>query len=117
MKLFENSKEQKDLLDRVSSLCGIKRSSVQKVWEYTIYALLMQIYENKEAAYNVLPVPFVGKILLKESKENPKEYDTFLMVYDFLKEEIKKVKDDDARDLISFFDEAFLSKTVNDLSA
>lgn len=114
-KLFELDKEQKDLLQRVAADTGLRRSSIQKVWEYTIYALLMTIAENSDATYNVIPVPHIGKILLKESKENEGEYDTFLMVFDSLKEQIKKIKKGDLRDLISYYDENFIDCTINEI--
>lgn len=114
-KLFELDKEQKDLLQRVAADTGLRRSSIQKVWEYTIYALLMSIAENSDSTYNVIPVPHIGKILLKESKENEGEYDTFLMVFDSLKDQIKKIKKGDLRDLISYYDENFIDCTINEI--
>lgn len=114
-KLFECDKEQKDLLNKVASVCGIKRASVQKVWEFTMYCIYLQIMEHKDDTYNVIPVPYLGKILLKESKEYKGDYDTFLMVFDSVKEQIKKVKKDDMRDLIAYFDENFIDKAIEDL--
>lgn len=115
MKLFENDKEQRDLLNKIASLCGIKRTSVQQVWEYTIYCLLISVMENRDATYNVLPIPYLGKILFKESKEHQGEFDTFLMIYDSVKEELKKVKKGDMKDLINYFDKNFIEKTIQDI--
>lgn len=115
MKLFENDKKQKDFLNKVSAVSGIKRASIQKVWEYTIYTMLLDISEDKDAVYNELQIPFLGKVLLKESKDYPGDYDMFLLIFDSIKESIKKIKKNDMRDLIEFFDKNFIEKALENV--
>lgn len=111
-KLFDLDKDQKDFLQRVSAKCGLDRLSTQTVWEFTLFTMLMDIAENPDSAYNVLQIPYVGKILFKESKEYPGEYDTFLALNDSVKELAKKAKKGDLKDLIEYFSEKFIKGTI-----
>ena len=116
-KIFELDKDQKDFLQKVSSYCGLDRSSTQTVWEYTIYTMLMGIAENPESPYSVLQIPFMGKILFKESKENPGEYDMFLSLNDNIKDLAKKAKQGDLKDLINYYTEKFVRGTVKNVES
>jgi len=116
-KIFELDKDQKDFLQKVSSYCGLDRSSTQTVWEYTIYTMLMDIAENPESPYNVLQIPYMGKILFKESKENPGEYDMFLSLNDNIKDLAKKAKQGDLKDLINYYTEKFIRGTVKNVES
>ena len=116
-KILKLDKEQKDFLQKVSSYCGLDRSSTQTVWEYTIFTLLMSIAENQDSPYNVLQIPYMGKILFKESKENPNEYDTFLALNDNIKDLAKKAKKGDLKDLIEYYSEKFIKGTVKGIES
>lgn len=108
-------KEQKDFIQKISSLSGIKKSSIQMVWEYTMYAMFLDLLENKGKNYSTILVPYLGKILIKESKENPGELDTFLSLSESIKDELIKVKKDNTVDLINYFQENFIDKTIDEI--
>lgn len=114
-KIFELDKEQRDFLQKVSSYCGLDRASTQVVWEFTIFTMLMEIAENPDCSYNVLQIPYLGKILFKESRENPNEYDMFLSLNDNIKDLAKKAKKGNLQDLISYFSEKFIKSSIKEL--
>jgi len=114
-KILELDKDQKDFLQKVSSYCGLDRASTQTVWEYTIFTMLMEIAENPDQPYNILQIPYLGKILFKESKEHPGEYDTFLALNDNIKELAKKAKKGNLQDLITYFSDKFIKSSLKQI--
>ena len=114
-KLLDLDKDQREFLQKVRSYCGLDKGSVQSLWEYTVFATLLDIAENPDKPYNVIQIPFMGKILFKESKEYPGEYDTFLALNDTFKNLAKKVKNGDLQNIIDYYSEKFVKGTVRQL--
>ena len=114
-KLLDLDKDQREFLQKVSSYCGLDKGSVQSLWEYTVFAILLDIAENPDKPYNVIQIPFMGKILFKESKEYPGEYDTFLALSETFKNLAKKVKKGDLQNIIDYYSEKFVKGTVRQL--
>ncbi|MCF0126226.1 MAG: hypothetical protein HUJ68_10830 [Clostridia bacterium] len=108
--VFKLSKEEKEFLQKVSNISGIKKSSIQMVWLYTIYTMLLDVNENKNAKFTELIVPYFGKVLAKLTEDN---YDLLMSLNQDFLDQIKNVKNDDCLDLINFFDENFVKQTIN----
>lgn len=116
-KIFDSDKDLKAFLQRVSSISGIKKSSIQQVWEYTIYAMFLDILENSEAKFTTLPIPYVGKVLLRDSKTEQDDYDVFLALTDSFKDELNKIKKGNIVDLIKYFQEHFINEICNEIES
>ena len=114
-KLLDLDKEQKEFLQKVGSYCGLDKQSVQTVMEYVVFTMLLDIAENPDKPYNVLQLPYLGKILFKDSKEYPGEYDVFLSLSDNFKSLAKKAKKKDLQELIEYYSEKFIKGTVRQL--
>ncbi len=109
--IFKISKEEKEFLQKVSNVSGIKKQSIQMVWLYTIYTMLLDAGENKNAKFTELIIPYFARILVK-SNENG-ENDLIMDLNSDFKEQLKNVKSDDFLDLINFFKENFIKQTIN----
>lgn len=114
-KLFELDRETKELLQNVSAMTGDKISDVVAIWQHTIYAYFMQILESSDKNYSTIKIPFVGKILIKESKEEKGEFDYLVSIDENFKEQLRKTKKQDLSDLISYFQENNIEKTVDNI--
>lgn len=114
-KLFELDRETKELLTDVASMTGDKPSDVIAIWQHTIYAYFMRIFESPDKNYSTIKIPYIGKILIKESKEEKGQFDIFMSIDDSFKEQLRKIKKSDTSDLISYFQENNIEKTIDNI--
>ena len=108
--VFKLSKEEKEFLQKVSNVSGIKKQSIQMVWLYTIYTMLLEAAENKNAKFTELIIPYFAKILSKSTED---DYELIMNLNSDFTEQLKNVKNDDFLDLINFFKENFVKQTIN----
>ena len=108
--IFKLSKEEKEFLQKVSNVSGIKKQSIQMVWLYTIYTMLLEVSENKNAKFTELIIPYFAKILAKSTDD---DYELFMSLNSDFTDQLKNVKNDDFLDLINFFKENFVKQTIN----
>ena len=108
--IFKISKEEKEFLQKVSNVSGIKKQSIQMVWLYTIYTMLLEAGENKNAKFTELIIPYFARILVKSTDND--ENDLIMDLNADFKEQLKNVKNDDFLDLINFFKENFIKQTI-----
>lgn len=114
-KLFDLDRETKELLQDVAGMMGDKPSDVIAVWQHTIYTYFMHIFESPDKNYSVIKIPFIGKLLIKESKEEKGEFDILVSMDDAFKEQLRKAKKQDVSDLISYFQENNIEKTIDNI--
>ena len=105
--------EQKELIQKISALCGIKQDIIKQVWQFTIFSILLQLLEEKNKDFNVLQIPFFGKILMKPDEEKKGEFESFLALNSNFKDIIKSVKSGNETGLIAFFQENFINKVLD----
>ena len=108
--IFKLSKEEKEFLQKVSNVSGIKKQSIQMVWLYTIYTMLLEVSENKNAKFTELIIPYFAKILAKLTDD---DYELIMSLNSDFTDQLKNVKNDDFLDLINFFKENFVKQTIN----
>lgn len=108
--IFKLSKEEKEFLQKVSNVSGIKKQSIQMVWLYTIYTMLLEVSENKNAKFTELIIPYFAKILAKSTDD---DYELIMSLNSDFTDQLKNVKNDDFLDLINFFKENFVKQTIN----
>jgi hypothetical protein len=114
-KLFTISAEEKQLLQKISSLCGVKQEIIKEIWQFTLFNSFLDLLENKDKNYNILSIPFLGKLLIKPDKENPGELENFLILNEETKSIIKKIKNGYETDLIQYFQENFINKVLENI--
>jgi hypothetical protein len=114
-KLFTISAEEKQLLQKISSLCGVKQEIIKEIWQFTLFNSFLDLLENKDKNYNILSVPFLGKLLVKPDKENPGEFENFFILNEETKSIIKKIKNGYETDLIQYFQENFINKVLENI--
>ncbi|MBR6611955.1 MAG: hypothetical protein IKK93_06885 [Campylobacter sp.] len=108
--IFKISKEEKEFLQKVSNVSGIKKQSIQMVWLYTIYTMLLEASESKNAKFSELIIPYFARILVKPTEDGN---DLIIDLNPDFKEQLKNVKNGDFLDLINFFKENFIKQTIN----
>lgn len=114
-KLFELDRETKELLQNVAAMMGDKPADIIAVWQHTIYTYFISFLESSDKNYNVIKIPFIGKILLRESKEEKGEFDVLVSLDDSFKEQLRKCKKQNMTDLISYFQENNIEKTIENI--
>jgi agmatine/peptidylarginine deiminase len=114
-KLFTISVEEKNLLQKISSLCGIKQDIIKEIWQYTFFNTFLDVLEKKNNNYNIIPVPFLGKIIIKPDKEVPGEYENFFILNEDTKSLIRKIKKGSETELIQYFQENFINKVLENI--
>jgi agmatine/peptidylarginine deiminase len=114
-KLFTISADEKQLLQKISSLCGIKQEIIKEIWQFTLFTSFIDILENKDKSYNIIQIPFLGKILIKPDKEKPGEYENFFILNEDTKNIVKKIKSGSETELIKYFQDNFINKVLNNI--
>lgn len=110
--LFSLTPEDKVLLQKISSLCGVKQDIIKEVWQFTLFNAYLDILENKDNSYHTISVPFLGKIMVKPNKQDPSELENFVALSENTKSMIRKIKLGAETQLVSFFDENFIKKSL-----
>jgi hypothetical protein len=114
-KLFTISSDEKQLLQKISSLCGVKQEIIKEIWQFTLFTSFLEILENKDKNYNIIQIPFLGKILIKPDKEKPGEFENFFVLNDDTKSIIKKIKNGYETELIQYFQDNFINKVLENI--
>jgi hypothetical protein len=114
-KLFTVSSDEKQLLQKISSLCGVKQEIIKEIWQFTLFNSFLELLENKDKNYNIISIPFLGKILIKPDKENPEEYENFFIINEDTKSIIKKIKNGQETELIQYFQNNFINKVLENI--
>ena len=115
-KLFVMDNEQKELIQKISALCGIKQDIIKQVWQYTIFNLLLQLLENKDKTLNTIQIPFFGKVVVRPDQEVKGEFEAFLALNPNFRETIKTIKAGNETGLIAFFQENFINKILDNFT-
>lgn len=110
--IFDIDRDQKEFLTKVGAECGLDKASMLTSWEYTAFAAILDIAEHPDRPYNIIQIPFIGKILFKPSKDEPGQYDTFLSLNSSFKELAAKAKEGNLEDIIRFYSDHFIKTTV-----
>jgi hypothetical protein len=114
-KLFTISADEKQLLQRISSLCGVKQEIIKEIWQFTLFSSFLEILEEKDKSYNFVTIPFFGKIMIKPDPENPGEFQNFIHLNEETKSIIKKIKNGNETELIHYFQENFINKVLSNI--
>jgi CRISPR/Cas system-associated protein endoribonuclease Cas2 len=117
-KLFQEDSEQKELIQKISALCGLKKDIIKQVWQYTYFQVYLNLLEEKEdkhnqKSYNMINLPYIGKIVLRTNQE--KELEPFIILNQDFKTMIKNIQNGDETGLIQFFQENFINKTIDNI--
>ena len=104
------------MITKISSLCGIRQDTIKEIWQYTIFTMLLDIMEKKDAGHHTAVIPFLGKFLIKPSTEDPSGIDSFFIMNPELKDNIRKIRAGMETGLVSFFEENFVNKMVENIT-
>jgi hypothetical protein len=63
----------------------------------------------------MISIPYLGKIMLRPSKEDDKTFDQFLLLTDNFKTILHNVKNGDETGLIQFFQENFINRVIDNI--
>lgn len=120
--LFKMDDETKEILAEVSATFGVKNSIVVEVWQYTIFALLLHITENK-APLAKLKIPYIGSIGIRDngSTVNSKgvsepDIETFLCISDEFKELYGKVRNGNFSALSDYIKDVYLKNVLENIN-
>lgn len=111
-KLFQERKEEKELIQKVSSLCGLKQDIIRQVWMYTFFNIYLSMLENSDKNYQTINIPYIASLLIKPDTENNEDLTAFVALSDDLKKIMKDIKNKNETTLVKFFQEHFINKTL-----
>jgi hypothetical protein len=114
-KLFIEDSEQKELLQKISALCGLKKDIIKQVWQYTFFQVYLNLLEEKDAPYNIVSIPYIGKMMVRPNKEKNGEFDPLFIFNEGFKSVYKNIKNGDETGLIQYFQENFINKTLDNI--
>ena len=115
LKLFQERKEEKELIQKVSSLCGLKQDIIRQVWMYTFFNIYLSILENSDKNVHVITIPYLANMLVKPDTENKDDFTAFVSLSDDMKKALKDIKNKNETNLVKFFQEHFINKTLENV--
>lgn len=113
-KIFVQDSEQKELIQNISALCGLKQDIIKQVWQYTFFSIYLSLLEQKDKNISEIKIPYLGKILLKFNDENL-DFEKFLLVDSNVQEMIKKIRAGNDTGMVQYFQENFISKVIDNI--
>jgi len=113
-KLFISDAEQKELITKISALCGLKQDIIKQVWMYTFFNSYLSLLEQKDKNVNEIKLPFIGKVMLRFNEENA-DCESFLCLDHNVKEIIKNLRTGNDTGLVQFFQENFINKVISNI--
>lgn len=114
-KLFSSDIDQRELITKISALCGLKQDIVKQVWQYTFFSIYISLLEQKDKKINEIKLPYVGKIMLRWDDEG-KEFEQFLLMDPSFRDIVNKLKKGEDTGLVQFFQENFINKIVDNIT-
>ena len=114
-KLFVQDAEQKELITKISALCGLKQDIIKQVWQYTFFNIYLNLLEQKDKNISEIKLPHIGKIMLR-FKEGEQDFDKFILLDQNFQEIIKNLRAGNDTGLVQFFQENFINKVIDNIS-
>ena len=114
-KLFTSDGEQKEMITKISALCGLKKDIIQQVWQYTFFSTYLSILEQRDKNINEIKIPYLGKIMLRFN-DSDNSFEQFLLIDPSFKEMIKNLRSGNDNGLVNFFQENFINKVIDHIS-
>jgi len=113
-KLFVQDTEQKELITKISALCGLKQDIIKQVWQYTFFNIYLSLLEQKDKNLNEIKLPYLGKIMLRFNDENS-DIDKFILLDQSFQDVIKNIRLGNDTGLVQFFQENFVNKVIDNI--
>lgn len=120
MTKFDLNAETKKIIQEISATFGVQQDIVKKVWEYTIFTLILNIGDNK-LPFDKLEIPFIGHIDLKNNgfnMENGKiqpNIEAYISLSDSFKELYSKVKNNEFQELSEYVEKNYIKRIANNI--
>ena len=111
-KLFVNCADEKELIAKISAICGIKQDVIRTVWTHTFFNTYLSILEQREKKLVEIKLPFMGKIMLRFNEEND-DFEQFLLIDPNVRDIIKSLRTGNDTGLVSYFKEHFINRTID----
>ena len=110
-KLFISDSEQKELITKISALCGLKQDIIKQVWMFTFFSTYLSLLEQRDKGITEIKLPYFGKIMLKFEDDN--SFESFLCMNQNVKDVIKNLRNGNDTGLIQFFTETFINRVID----
>jgi len=114
-KIFVQDADQKELITKISALCGLKQDIIKQVWQYTFFSTYLSLLEQKDKKTCEMKIPYIGKIMLRFNEDN-NDFEQFLLIDSNVKEVIKNLRNGYDTGLVQFFQENFINKVIDNLN-
>lgn len=115
-RLFQERREEKELIQKVSSLCGLKQDIIRQVWAYTFFNIYLSVLENSDKNSHVITIPYIANMLVRPDPDNKDEYVAFTSLSDDLKKIMKDIRNKNETGLIRFFQDNFVNKALDNVT-
>ena len=117
--LFDLDADSKKTLNDVASLFGVKMETVRDLWEYTVFAMTLNLLDGKTKTRHVT-LPFIGRLALKY--EGAEFVDgvlddnvmAFVVLNDSFKELVSNVFEGDRTVLADYIKKKHLDRVIDD---
>lgn len=121
MEAFELTPQSKEMIQQISALCGATKEDVKKVWEYTIFAMMLQMCDS-ERKFDKLEIPYIGhldfklngKVVDGSGKLQP-DVEAYIVPEEGFKRLYAKIKEDGYGELSEYYQKNHIHKIVNNI--
>lgn len=121
MEAFELTPASKDMIQRIAALSGATKDDVKKVWEYTVFAMMLDLCDN-DRKFDKLEIPYVGHLDFKltgtvadaNGKLKP-QVEAYIVPEEGFEKLYAKIKKDGYGELSEYFQNNFIHKIANNI--
>lgn len=120
--IFKEDDATKEMIQKISSLFGVKADIVRQVWQFTIFTLLLDNVENDGTRLSRFVLPYLGTIGVKNNgtfataKGVEPDLDVFVNLSDQFKQLFAKTQNGNYGDLSNYVQKKFLEPVLDNIS-
>ena len=117
--MFDLDSDSKKTLNDVASLFGVKAEIIRDIWEYTVFAMTLNLLDGKTKT-RTITVPFVGRVVLRYDGTElvdgnlDESVKAFVVLHDSFKELVADVFGGDRTVLADFIKRKHLDRVIDD---
>jgi len=111
-KLFLHDIDQKELITKISALCGVRTDIIKQVWMYTFFNSYISLLEQRDKHFAEIKIPYFGKVMIR-FKEDGGKFDQFISIDPHVEEIINNLRKGNDTGMVQFFKDNFVNKAID----
>ncbi len=117
--LFQQTSEDKKIIEKVSAFCGIKQEVIRLVLESLFITNYIEILEKKDDKIKKLLIPFIGTVIVRQPVKDENgmevEQDPWFLLSDNIRNSIKNIQENKHNSIIEWIQKNYIDTIIDQI--